>query len=208
MAALPQVVVGDFLRLQPALEAAAAEFGLAYELLVAQTLQESSWRLGAYRYEPGFDRRYISSTKGRAVWARHPAWLAVGPTATEWFAAHPERLREQVAGRDWSFTAQTRIAASYGPCQLMFPTAVALGYLGPPEQLQNPESVRWGAKLLAFHVRAARARGLAEGDAVAVALARYNGGALGNDDPRQLRNIEYVRAIGRRFRQCWGRPLF
>lgn len=208
MPATPRTgALNDFAALAPALEAAAQEFQVPYELLVAQTLQESSWKLKAYRYEPGYDRRYVSSKKGQAQWARHTAWIKSGPTAKEWFAAHPQRAREQVPGRDWSFVAQTRIAASYGPCQLMYPTATALGHIGLPEALYEPSSVRLGAKLMAFHYRAGLARGWTTKEALAVALARYNGGALGNDDPRNLRNIEYVRHIDRRYKQCWGTSL-
>lgn len=209
MSALTKLgALNDYLVIAPAIEAAAAELVLPYELLVAQALQESSWKLKAYRYEPGYDRRYVSSNKGRAAWGRSPAWISAGPTCGDWFMAHPERQRERSPGRDWSFVAQTRIAASYGPLQLMYPTAVGLGHVGLPEALYEPASVRIGAKLLAFHYRSARARGLVELDAMAVALARYNGGNLGNDDAKNLRNIDYVRHIDRRHKQCWGRAYF
>lgn len=206
---IPRIgALNDFAALAPVLEATAKEFVLPYELLVAQTYQESGWKLKAYRYEPGYDRRYVSSTRGRSIWSRNAAWLRAGPTAIQWFEAHPERSRERSPGRDWTFIAQTRIAASYGPSQLMYPTASGLGHIGSPELLYEPSSVRLGAKLLAFHYRSAMARGLPEKDAMAVALASYNGGTVGNGDPLKLRNIDYVRHIDRRFRQCWGRPYF
>jgi hypothetical protein len=203
-----QGYLNDFHNLEPHLVTAAQATGLPYEVLVAHTLQESSWHCEAYRYEPGYDRRYVSSLKGRETWEHDGAWRLDGPTAAEWFAAHPTRAKERSPDKPWDFTAQTRIAASYGPYQLMYPTAVGLGYHGDPEGLYHPESVALGAKLLELGYRWGKTRGMSHDDALAVALARYNGGGLGNDDPRHLRNAEYVRAIDRRFRQCWGRPMF
>ena len=200
----------DLAVFQDDLQRVASQTGLSYELLCAQALQESSWKLTAYRYEPNYDRRYCSSPRGRAIWVAHPAFLRVGPSALEWFAGHPERAREQSPGRDYGFVAQTRIAASYGPFQVMFPTACGLGFRGMPEDMYLSSNIGLGPKLLAGLVKKARARGLGEQDSLAVALAQYNGGnALGrNDDPRKLANIMYVRAVGRQFKLCWGRELF
>lgn len=202
--------LNDFAEIAPELATAALEFGLPYELVVAQCLQESSWKLSGYRYEPGYDRRYVSSTKGRATWSLDPAWLKTGPSVADWFLYNKSRAKEQTPDKDWSFVAQTRIAASYGPMQLMYGTAVGLGYKGPPEGLLKPASVRIGVMLLAGLVKGAKKRGLGTDDAIAVGLAQYNGGnALGrNSDPKNLANIEYVRTIAARYRKCWGKELF
>lgn len=67
-----------------------------------------------YRYEPGFWNRYL---RGRPEWA---APTGAGQAATE---AH-----------------KRRVSASYGVCQIMFPTAVLFGLqrTDPPEVLLNP----------------------------------------------------------------------
>jgi len=202
--------LNDFAVLAPEIATSAAEFDLPYELIVAQFLQESSWKLSGYRYEPGYDRRYISSTKGKPTWAMDGAWLKTGPSVDDWFLYNKSRAKEQSPNRDWSFVAQTRIAASYGPAQLMYPTAVGLGFRGTPEDLFKPESVRLGVKLLAGLVKAAQKKGFSMDDAVAIGLAQYNGGnAAGrNSDPENLANIEYVRLIAARYRKCWGKELF
>lgn len=202
--------LNDFALLAEPLEKAALAHGLPYELLVAQVLQESSWKLNATRYEPGYDRRYISSAKAKATWSLDPAWIKSGPSVADWFLFNKSRAKEQTPDRDWSFVAQTRIATSYGPCQLMYPTAVGLGFSGLPEDLLKPASVSIGVRLLAGLYQKALKRGLSHDDAVAVALAQFNGGnALGrNENPSNLANIDYVRHIMRRFRQCWGRELF
>lgn len=209
MAATPQIgASNDFAALAPYFEAAATEVGLPYEVLVAQSLQESAWKLKAYRYEPNYDRRYVSSPKGELRWKADSAWLTTGPTVLDWFSSHTMRGNELTAGQDYHFVAQTRIAASYGPNQLMYPTAVDLGFKGLPEALYEPTSVRLGAKLLGIHYRLARQHGWREREALMIALASYNGGSVGNSNPAALRNQAYVQTIARRFKQCWGRELF
>jgi len=202
--------LNDFAAIAPELAAAALEFELPYALVVAQCLQESSWKLSGYRYEPSYDRRLISSTKSGPTWALDPAWIKSGPTAADWFLYNKSRSKEQTPDKDWSFVAQTRIAASWGGMQLMYPTAVGLGYKGPPEDLLKPQSVRLGVKLLAGLIAGAKKKGFKNDDAIAIGLAQYNGGnALGrNSDPKNLANIEYVRTIGARYRKCWGKELF
>ena len=63
-----------------------------------------------------------------------------------------------------------RVAASYGLMQVMYTTAVEVGYIGPPEGLFLPlESIEYGCRYLAQLLR------WADGD-VARAIAAYNGG--------------------------------
>jgi hypothetical protein len=97
-----------------------------------------------YRYEPGFWDRYLA---GKPEWAppsEHPACLE----------AH-----------------KRRVSASYGIVQVMYPTAVELGFGGEPEALFEPSrSLHYGAKLLRKKLD-----GPAKGD-MRDALAAYNTG--------------------------------
>lgn len=196
--------------------AASAELQVPYELLVAQSYQEAQWKLTGYRYEPAYDRIYISRTTkkpGETMsplerWSRTAAWKANGPTAAEWFDTSPKRVAERDPKRDWTFVAQTRIAASYGAMQVMYPTAVGEGFAGLPEELWNPENAVWGLKHLGRHLKWARAQKWSELGALKVALCRYNGGAFGNLNPDQLDDVIYVRHVERRYRAFWGAPFF
>ena len=204
MAKLPAVPAHNDLPLYAdALEAAATQCGLPYELLVAQSMQESSWKLRAYRYEPNYDRRYVSGQQAR--FQGDPAWLTSGPTIETWFAQNPKRGAERVAGRNYGVVAQTRLAASYGPLQIMYPTALQVGYRGSPEDLCLPAQLIWPVQFLAQQLAWAKTKGWQGVNAVKVALAVFNGGRVGNENPEQLRNSDYVRLIANRYKQCWGR---
>lgn len=201
-----QGLVRDGERIFPVIHDLANEFELNYKLLVAQTLQESSWTQQAYRYEPNYDRRYISSKPSR--WSKDAAWIKSGQTVAEWFDKNPARAKREKGRNNYNFVAQTRIAASYGPFQLMYPTAKSLGFSGTPEELWEPQYFRYGPMLLADNIRHARKRGNSPQDSLKIALAQYNGGPGGNSDPDNLRNQEYVGIISHRYRQCWGEELF
>lgn len=196
--------------------AASAELLVPYELLVAQAFQESQWVLRGYRYEPNYDRIYISRATKRPVehlsplerWSRTSAWKPRGPTASEWFDSNSGRNAEKDPKREWSFVAQTRIAASYGPLQIMYPTAVLEGFTGLPEELWNPENVVWPLKHLGRRLTWTRQQGWAENDALKVALCRYNGGEYGNVDPTHLDDIIYVKFVEKRYRNLWGESYF
>ncbi len=90
------------------------------------------------------------------------------------------------------------VSASYGLCQVMYPTAVDHGFTGEPWELFAPTvSLEYGCRVLAKLMAWARAQytGLASKEAVSVtraALASYNGGKGGNDPNGPLRNREYV----------------
>ena len=199
--------LNDFTAIPPVLGELELEFGIPYEVLVAQSMQESAWKLHAYRYEPGYDRRYVSSPKTIARWRADPDWLDAGISVDEWFRAHPERHREYTPGMTWPAVAQTHLAASYGPFQIMLPTARDLGFTGRAAELYAPEACRWGVRYLVRQLEAAKRSGWAGLNALLVALARYNGGAAGNSDPLTLRNHEYVALVRRRYRECWGREM-
>lgn len=217
MATLPNLKeLNDLPAFAEQLAEGAAHFGLPYDLLVAQARQESSWKLNAYRYEPNFDRRYVSRSwlgPGERVtpaarWKSHAAWVTTGPTAQEWFVAHPKRATERVPGVKWDFVAQTRLAGSHGPLQVMGVVAQELGFLGLPEDLGHPDYLRWPLQLLAKHCLWATKRGYSPKDVYKVALARYNGGPGGNVHPDRLDDVEYVQLVNARYVECWGTPYF
>jgi hypothetical protein len=138
---------------------AAVEHGIEPVRLAAVVWQESNGGLRLvpgegmifhprflYRYEPAYWRRYL---EGKPAWAP-PAGAESGPALEAW---------------------KRRVSASYGLCQLMYPTAVWLlkGERFEPEELLEPGlSCELGARLLASH--------LAAGATWREALAAYNTG--------------------------------
>lgn len=79
-----------------------------------------------------------------------------------------------------------RVAASYGLMQLMYPTAVELGYTGTPEGLfEIPVNLDLGCKLLAKLLHR-------YGGQRILALAAYNGGPGGVTRPGPLSYAESV----------------
>jgi hypothetical protein len=203
----------DLPQLIAAAEVACLVLEVPVELVIAMMLVESSWRANAYRYEPNFDRRYISrraKVPGELRppyiwWASDPAWIGVGITARQWAQNQPKRAGELGAGHNWDFVAQTRLAASYGPLQIMYPTATEAGYVGLPEGLYGAAGIQWGAAHLRKQLVWARTR-YPEGDALQVAFARYNGGSVGNAVPGHLRNQTYANKIRTAYINCWDTP--
>jgi hypothetical protein len=194
------------------LEQVAGEVGLPYELLVAQCAQESGWRLRVSRYEPNYDRLYVSratrrpgeTRSPRAQWSSHAAWLTSGPTVATWFLTHPTRLSERRLGRDYEFVAQTRLASSWGPFQVMGALAVSRRWVTLPEDLCQVAHIGVGPRYLAELVTKAKRRGFSDTDAYKIGLACYNGGLGGNNHPGALRNQAYVDHVAQRYVTCWG----
>ena len=205
----------DLALLEPTIALWAPKLQLTYRFMVAHCYQESQWTLHSYRYEPNYDRHYISSTVPAVPsvpapaerWSKDPAWLTSGPTCGAWFTTHIARAAELHPGAVYSFVAQTRIAASYGPYQIMYPGAVGLGYVGSPEGLQTTEGMQWPLTLLNNLLTKARDQ-YDDPDAIKVALAQYNGGPVGNTDPDNLRQIAYVQLVEKRYRAFWGQAFF
>ncbi len=120
--------------------------GLEPELLAAIIQAESSWQEDAYRYEPGYQFRYLEGSE----WEQDSNWLSSGPTVDQWLGSHPSRQGESegLSEEQLSRTAQTSISASYGLMQLMYPTAVqscrgasfrgSRVTLGSPDDLYGP----------------------------------------------------------------------
>jgi soluble lytic murein transglycosylase-like protein len=96
-------------------------------------------------------------------------------------------------------------SASYGLCQVMFPTAREHGYQGQPWGLFDPAvSLEYGCRVLANLMSWARGlyTGLAVGERAAVmrsALAAFNGGKNGNRPTGPLRNVEYADQVLARY---------
>ncbi len=139
----------------------AGEEGIPAELLWATVATESSGKPDAYRFEPGYLRRYILD---KEPWQEH--YYKYGDD----------------------------VAASYGLVQIMYPTAVALGFESEPRVLFDPDlNLRYGAVYIK--------KGLAEtgSDPVKVAT-RYNTGSVnGRSHPghivRFLKNYEKAKEI-------------
>lgn len=216
-APVPKSQINDWAVISPVLFALSDQLGIPFTLLAAQAYQESTWKLHAYRYEPGYDLRHVSSTvttPGTTTspaqrWSQDPAWYTTGPTIDEWFKINVARAAERVPGLNYSLTAQTGIAASYGPVQCMYPTAIAAGFKGAPAELFQAENMRWGMhELKVQYAWATETLKLDVVQGLKCALAAYNGGQRGNDNPATLRNVEYVRLVNQRHLALWGGRFF
>lgn len=132
----------------------ASRAGVDPLLVEAVIQQESAGKADAFRFEPGYWKRYC---------AGDPAW------------------------QDWE---PRRVASSYGLMQIMYPTAVQLGFHQAPERLFDiQENIALGCKLLARLLRRF------END-VQKALAAYNGGPAGVNRPVPL---AYARKVQDRY---------
>jgi soluble lytic murein transglycosylase-like protein len=134
--------------------------------------------------------RHESRTPG------HPDWYA---RAYRYEPAYWERYLKddpRYATRD-----PREVSASYGLCQLMYPTAVSLGFGGLAEELYNPAiNIDLGGRYLRLLLDEVwRDKSFwydFEISAMDCALARYNGGAWRNPDVfGHLRNQSYVDKI-------------
>jgi soluble lytic murein transglycosylase-like protein len=98
------------------------------------------------------------------------------------------------------------VSASYGLCQIMFPVAVNLGFVGSAEELCDPMiNVMLGAKLMRQLIdRVTKARLTDQFywlSNLQISLSRYNGGSLRNPaEDGTLRNQKYVRKVMKQ----WG----
>jgi soluble lytic murein transglycosylase-like protein len=90
---------------------------------------------------------------------------------TNAYRFEPDFHRRYLAGKkEWEGKNPRRVSASYGLCQVMFPVAVELGFIGEPEDLFSPVvGIEYGAKKLAAELAWAKGN-------VDQALASYNGG--------------------------------
>ncbi|TKJ30081.1 hypothetical protein CEE39_08570 [bacterium (candidate division B38) B3_B38] len=143
-------------------------FGFDPDLIEALIIVESGGNADAFRYEPGFYRRYLKGKEG--VKSIYFDLCHDGPPLPR------------------------RIASSYGLMQVMYPTAVDAGYRDLPEYLFIPLiNLHWGLTVLDEIRREVEEEIPDEGLRQKVMLARWNGGKKGN--PRKdgsLRNIDYA----------------
>ena len=104
------------------------------------------------------------------------------------------KRRPEYAGRH-----PEEVSASYGLMQIMYPTAVDLGFNGQPWDLFAPtESLKWGTRYLDECFKWAYRKGPDEPYEViqASALASYNGGRWRNEpDDIPDRNAAYARKV-------------
>lgn len=98
---------------------------------------------------------------------------------------------------EWKDQDPKIVSASYGLMQLMWTTAWGLGFRGTQEDLWNPVyNIELGAKLIRKILDSITTPEMAEYfwlSPIAIALARYNGGARDNPDMSgELRNGQYA----------------
>jgi len=99
---------------------------------------------------------------------------------------------------EWKDRDPSEVSASYGVMQLMFTTAVSLGYRGTGEELYNPViNIELGAKLLRKLLDKVLADKQFETfpwlSPISIALSWYNGGTTKNPDEKgNLRNEKYA----------------
>lgn len=171
------------------IERAAAEHAIEPVKLAAVVWQESN---GGVRLLPGdglvYHPRFLYRYEPR-YWDRY-----CGPTSKSWPEYAPPKGCE---GGPLLETWKRRIAASYGLCQIMYPTAVWLLGAGAepfePEELLDPGwSCELGARLLRLHLR----QGLSWRDA----LAAYNTGRRDHErtqyDDQVIAKEEALRSAG------------
>ena len=118
------------------------------ELIAAIIQAESDWDQKSYRYEPGYQVKYI---EGVSKWTEKPCWLRSGQTINQWFAQHDSRSSEKkgLTEAQLGLVAQTKASASYGLMQILYTTAVetceglelkgSVINLDDPEELYTPD---------------------------------------------------------------------
>lgn len=104
---------------RPIVDKWACEIGVSQALVLAVIQMESGGNEKAYRYEPGYFKRYIANN---ATW--------------------------QKIMKEKEYTPQ-QVSASYGLMQLMYPTAMGYSNLEPEELFDPNQNVRIGTAYLA-----------------------------------------------------------
>lgn len=94
----------------------------------------------------------------------------------------------------WKDREPKEVSASYGLLQILYTTAVALGFDGTGEELYNPViNIELGAKLLGRLRDELTPSTTFRSWPMEIVLARYNGGSYQNpDETGRLRNYQYV----------------
>ena len=90
------------------------------ELVAAIIMRESSGNSNSYRYEPNYQLLYIDNSP---VWTKPPLYLTAGPTIEDVLPFTRSGEISKWSESDKNRVAQTKLSASYGLMQLMYPTA-------------------------------------------------------------------------------------
>jgi soluble lytic murein transglycosylase-like protein len=108
---------------------------------------------------------------------------------TNAYRYEPAFFRRYLADKkEWASKNPRRVSASYGLCQVMFPVAMELGFIGEPEDLFSPVvGLEYGAKKLAAELAWANGE-------VDKALGAYNGGRGNFDGEAPKRYVTRVKA--------------
>jgi soluble lytic murein transglycosylase-like protein len=107
---------------------------------------------------------------------------------------------------EWKDKDPKIVSASYGLCQIMFPVAVNLGFVGTTEELCDPMiNIMLGAKLIRQLIDRVTKQRLTDQfywlSNAQISLSRFNGGSWKNpDETGVLRNQKYVRKVMKQ----WG----
>jgi soluble lytic murein transglycosylase-like protein len=130
-------------------------FGVSPEIVAAVVLVESSGNSAAFRYEPGFYRRYIEGKSRHQLGGHWPSYEESGITEEQ---------------------ERTLRACSFGLMQVMGQVARELGFSGENLfDLYEPAiGIHFGVMKLAAEIERAKKRGVTE--YLTAALLRYNGG--------------------------------
>jgi soluble lytic murein transglycosylase-like protein len=110
-------------RWRPLIDKWCAQLKVSQALVMAVMQMESGGNPGAVRYEPLYEKRYITD---------NPMWL--------------QRCKEG------GYTTRD-VASSYGLMQLMFPTAWGFGARAPKELYEPNQNIRYGTALIASHLK-------------------------------------------------------
>ena len=151
---------------------------------------ESRFDPTAYRYEPNFDRYYIHQSRRIDIGSKlYAPYAEKGITIDEWFDQNPRRARrERREGRNYKHFAQTRIAASFGIVQVMYPTSIMEGFREHPEAMYDPANgLRIGFKHLNRKKRRYKKR--------EHYIAAYNAGSLRKTKDGKIKNQIYIDKI-------------
>ncbi len=167
--------------------------GITSALGCAFAWVESTFDATAYRYEPGWDRRYVNEIKIAYRLdiedPRFAPYVMKDITIEEWFTQNSRRQKERREGKNYKYFAQLRIAASYGLVQVMHSSAVGEGLKGKPESMFRPEV---GVEIGFAHLNRKRRR---KGYTLRDAIAAYNAGSARKRDDGTYKNEYYVGKI-------------
>lgn len=173
--------------------AEAAKDMIPAELILAIGWQESRFKEDRYRYEPNFDALYIRKTNSIDLEKKPYRFYRnkKGSSISMWFKQNYERNKERRKKYEeyYGYPAQTRIAASYGFFQLMYSTAVNLGFRRPgdePEKLLEPETCFNYAYKLLWRLRKKYPNSWKD------VIASYNAGRPTKKEDGTYKNQRYV----------------